>query len=82
VAAIGINARNLKDFTVDLERVKELCKYIPKNIVAVAESGMKSTTAGVELRKAGFRGFLVGEYFIRARDRVACVSEFANALKR
>lgn len=81
-SGIGINARNLKDFTIDLGRAKELCKYIPKNTVAVTESGLKSATAGMEMHKAGFRGFLVGEYFIRARNRVACVREFADALKR
>jgi indole-3-glycerol phosphate synthase len=80
VNGIGINARNLGDFSIDLQKTKELCKYIPKNIVAVAESGIRSAETGFEMRKAGFRGFLVGEYFMKAKNREICVREFVTAI--
>ncbi len=78
--AIGINARNLKDFSIDLNASKELCSLLPKERIAVAESGLKSPDAGLEMFNAGFRGFLVGEYFITADDREEKVSEFAKVL--
>jgi indole-3-glycerol phosphate synthase len=79
--AIGINARNLKDFSIDLNESKELCKLLPKERIAVAESGLNSSQAGLEMFNAGFRGFLVGEYFITAENREETVREFAEALK-
>ncbi len=78
---IGINARNLKDFSIDLESAKELCILVPKDRIAVAESGIKSPQDGVEMYKAGFRGFLIGEYFITTEEREKKVREFASALK-
>lgn len=77
----GINARNLKDFSIDLDAVKEMCSMLPKDKVAVAESGLKSPDAGKEMYDAGFRGFLVGEYFVTAEDKVETVKNFKEALK-
>ncbi len=79
--AIGINARNLKDFSIDINASKELCRQIPDSVIAVAESGLKSPQMGAEMYKAGFRGFLVGEYFITAKDREKTVREFVQKLK-
>ena len=79
--AIGINARNLKDFTIDLNASKQLCALLPKGRIAVAESGLKSPKAGQEMYQAGFRGFLVGEYFITAKNRMLRVKNFAAKLK-
>ena len=80
VTGIGINARNLKDFSIDLDAAKELCTLIPGERIAVAESGMKSPEAALAMYQAGFRAFLVGEYFVTARDRVGRVAEFCSAL--
>lgn len=79
--AIGINARNLKDFTIDLNMSKKLCSLIPRGRIAVAESGLKSPRAGQNMFQAGFRAFLVGEYFITAKNRTQCVKNFATKLK-
>lgn len=81
VKGIGINARNLKDFTIDMEVTKELCKKIPKDRIAIAESGMKSPQAGAQMYKAGFRGFLVGEYFVTSKDISECVKDFKKKLR-
>ncbi len=78
---MGVNARNLKDFSIDLAIAKQLCKSIPTKTVAVAESGLKSVSSGLEMYQAGFRGFLVGEYFITATDRTETVNQFAQALE-
>lgn len=81
VTGIGINARNLKDFSIDLEATKALCKLVPADRIAVAESGIMSPQDGKAMYDAGFRGFLVGEYFITSENREKQVKEFAAALK-
>ena len=78
---IGINARNLKDFSVDIKASKELCKEIPTDKIAVAESGITAVNILKEMYNAGFRGFLVGEHFITAADREGTVKDFAKALR-
>lgn len=77
----GINARDLKDFSIDLEAVKEMCSMLPENKVAVAESGLKSPEAGNDMFNAGFKGFLVGEYFITSDNKADTVKHFKEALK-
>ncbi len=79
-AGIGINARNLKDFSIDMELSRELCGQIPVERIAVAESGMMSPEDGKVMFNAGFRGFLVGEYFITANDREKNVRNFVDFL--
>lgn len=83
VSAIGINARNLKNFTIDLQEAKRLCNFMHPDKIAVAESGMKSPHDGTEMYNAGFRGFLVGEYFISSPsdERESRVREFLESLK-
>lgn len=78
---IGINARNLKDFSIDLEAAKELCRLIPAGRIAAAESGMKSPGAAAAMYAAGFRAFLVGEYFVTPGNRKERVRQFCTALK-
>lgn len=80
-SGIGINARNLKDFSVDIKASKELCKHVPADRIAVAESGIKAANILKEMFNAGFRGFLVGEHFIISGDREGTVREFAKVLK-
>ena len=81
VHAIGVNARNLKDFSVDFKAIKTLCAQIPQGRIAVAESGIKGINVVKELYNAGYRGFLVGEYFITAADREKKVAEVVKALQ-
>lgn len=78
--AVGINSRNLKNFTTDLDTAKNLCRMIPADRIAVAESGIHSSQDGVDLLKTGFRAFLVGEYFIKSEDRQSCVRNFVDAV--
>lgn len=65
---IGINARNLDDFTVDTRRFHTLASELPPCAVAIAESGLDSPSQIVELAAAGFRGFLIGEALICSGD--------------
>ncbi|MFZ4617008.1 MAG: indole-3-glycerol phosphate synthase TrpC [Rectinemataceae bacterium] len=63
--AIGVNARDLRDFSVDAGKsaamVRELAAQAPPGLVMVAESGMKEPADAAALRLAGYDGFLVGE---------------------
>lgn len=64
---IGVNARDLKTFAVDLETLFRLAEKIPPDVVAVAESGIRSGSDITGLRSAGYRGFLIGETLMRAQ---------------
>ena len=63
---IGINNRNLKTFTVDLETTFRLKKLIPSEIPVVSESGLKSVADFRRLKQAGVQAALIGETLIRA----------------
>jgi indole-3-glycerol phosphate synthase len=70
---IGINNRNLRDFTVDLGASQRLAIQIPNGVLRVAESGIKTGDEIDRLRAAGFDAFLVGESLLRQNDRAAAV---------
>ncbi len=63
---IGINNRNLKDFSIDLETTFRLKKLIPVEIPVVSESGLKSVNDIDRLKKAGITAALIGESLMRA----------------
>ena len=66
---IGVNNRNLKDFSINTSNAAELRKLVPKDILFVAESGIK-TAADVDMfRKAGADAVLIGETLMRAADK-------------
>jgi indole-3-glycerol phosphate synthase len=63
---IGVNARDLKTFKVDLETALALAEKIPAGVVRVAESGIHSAEDVTKLRSAGYNAFLIGESLMRA----------------
>jgi indole-3-glycerol phosphate synthase len=71
---IGVNNRDLRTFEVSLETCLTLAPSLPKNVVAVAESGIRSSEDIRRLWDAGFRGFLVGEQLMRAASPAAALS--------
>jgi len=70
---IGINNRNLRDFSVDLGASERLSPRIPGGVLRVAESGIKTRSDIDRLRAAGFDAFLVGESLLRQNDHAAAV---------
>jgi len=72
---IGINNRNLRDFSVDLDASERLAQQIPDGVLRVAESGIKTRADVDRLRTAGFDAFLVGESLLRQKDRAAAVRQ-------
>ncbi len=66
---IGVNNRNLKDFTVDTKNSSRLREMIPREVLFVSESGVKAARDVERLREIGADGVLVGETMMRALDR-------------
>ena len=72
---IGVNNRNLKDFTVDTENSRRLRELIPRDVIFVSESGVKSAEDVKILRQIGADAVLVGETLMRATDKKAKLTE-------
>src|SRR5947208_3012584 len=69
--AIGVNHRNLRDFSVDLGLTERLRKLVPKSVVLVAESGIHTPADARRMREAGADAILVGEALMRSADPAA-----------
>lgn len=78
---IGVNNRNLKDFTVDDSRAIQLRRYIPADKLFIAESGILSPSDAVAARNAGADAVLVGEALMRSQERAAFIGEAKNEHK-
>ncbi len=72
---IGVNNRNLKDFTVDIHNCTNLRKSVPSEITFVAESGIKTAADIDTLRKANVNAVLIGETLMRAEDKTQMLAE-------
>jgi indole-3-glycerol phosphate synthase len=78
--AIGVNARDLSDFSVDHGRAAILARLLARAPFSVAESGLKRPEDAAALRSAGYRGFLVGEALASSPDPEAATRDFCAAL--
>lgn len=65
VDLVGVNNRNLKTFEVDIETSVTLAKLLPEKVVKISESGLKGVQEILYLRENGFKGFLIGETFMK-----------------
>jgi indole-3-glycerol phosphate synthase len=63
---IGVNSRDLRTFTVDLQTAFRLAAIMPTNVLSIAESGIQSGKDIARLRAAGYQAFLVGEWLMKA----------------
>lgn len=77
---IGVNNRNLKTFEVSLDFSKDLAAHIPDDFVKVSESGISSVAAIQELKPYGYKGFLIGENFMKTDNAGAAATEFIQQL--
>jgi indole-3-glycerol phosphate synthase len=77
---IGVNNRNLKTFEVSLEFSKQLASHIPDDFVKVSESGISSVEAITELKPYGYKGFLIGESFMKTDDAGKAATDFISKL--
>jgi len=81
IELVGINNRNLKNFKIDMEQSIKLASLIPDNYIKVAESGIDSPTIIQNLKSNGFKGFLIGEYFMRSPQPEKACEEFIKELR-
>jgi len=81
VDAIGINNRDLKNFTVDIDRSIRLAEQLPPDKLRVAESGIRDIGTLLHMKSAGFNGFLIGEQFMCAPDPAIAFASFTDQLK-
>lgn len=68
ITLVGINNRDLKTFHVDIDRSIQLAAKLPQEMMKIAESGINDPETIVKMKQAGFRGFLMGEYFMKQQD--------------
>ncbi len=81
VDMVGVNNRNLKTFEVNINTSLQLVGKIPAGKPAIAESGISSIDAIVTLRNAGFKGFLIGENFMKEEHPGKAFENFITELK-
>jgi indole-3-glycerol phosphate synthase len=65
---VGVNNRNLKTFDTSIEKSIELSEKIPDSFVKISESGLKDAKSIIELYQYGYKGFLIGETFMKTED--------------
>jgi indole-3-glycerol phosphate synthase len=78
---VGVNQRDLVTFEVDTARAERLAKVIPEDVVAVAESGIRSPDDAARLAAAGFHAILVGESLVTASDPAAAVAALRGSTR-
>ena len=81
VDMIGINNRNLADFSVNIERSLKLLEKLPQKAMKMSESGLSDPKLVNQLRNKGFGGFLMGENFMKANDPAKACRDFIQSLK-
>lgn len=77
---IGVNNRNLKTFDISLDFSKALAEQIPDEFVKVSESSIHTVAAIKELQHFGYKGFLIGEHFMRTENPGKAAKNFINNL--
>lgn len=81
IDAIGVNNRNLKDFNVNLSQSFDLAKLIPDEFIKVSESGIGEAKTIHELKSVGYKGFLMGETFMKEEQPELACAKFINEVK-
>jgi indole-3-glycerol phosphate synthase len=80
VDMLGVNNRNLKTFEQNIQTSFHLAQLIPDSFVMVSESGISKTETVNELRKVGYKGFLMGENFMKEENPADALRQFICSL--
>ena len=81
VDIIGINNRNLETFVTDINTSIQLIKKLPADKPVISESGINDIDTIIKLTKFGFKGFLIGEYFMKQPNPAIAFADFMKSLK-
>lgn len=76
IDAIGVNNRDLKDFSVSLDHSYDLVNKIPGQFIKVSESGISDPLTTRDLKQRGFQSFLIGENFMKTSDPAEAIKAF------
>ena len=76
---IGVNNRNLRTLAVDVTASERLASRVPRDVIAVSESGLKSRDELAHLAAAGYRAFLIGERFMTDPDPAGAIRRLTGA---
>jgi len=83
VDIIGVNNRNLHDFSTDIQTSIDLAEHIPSEFVKISESGISKPESILKLKDVGFDGFLIGGYFMEhAQPEEACANLIKAVMQR
>lgn len=80
IDAIGVNNRNLIDFSVSIQHSLDLVDLIPDRYIKVSESGISEPKTIKELKKAGFQAFLIGENFMKTEEPEKAIRDFVERI--
>ena len=81
IDAVGVNNRNLKDFTVSLDHSRSLIQQIPNQHLKISESGISDPATIRELKSIGYQGFLIGENFMKTADPGKAIHQFVEQIR-
>jgi indole-3-glycerol phosphate synthase len=81
VDIVGVNNRNLKTFEVSIETSVYLGSLIPADKIMISESGISNIETIKELKRHGYKGFLIGENFMKAPNPAIAFAAFVEQLK-
>lgn len=82
IDVVGVNNRNLGSFHTDTKTSINLVGQIPAGIAKISESGISDEQTLVELKQAGFNGFLIGETFMKSPNPISRLNTFIENLNR
>ncbi len=82
VTMVGINNRDLKTFSVDIERSLRMAEQLPAEKITIAESGIDKTEDILLFKQHGFKGFLIGEYFMKHQNTPKAFEAFVQKLRQ
>jgi indole-3-glycerol phosphate synthase len=77
---VGVNNRDLKRMVTDVNTSLELSEKIPTDFLKISESGISDPGTILKLKEYGYRGFLIGEYFMQQRDPANACRELIEGL--
>ncbi len=80
IDVVGVNNRNLNTFVTDVQISFDLSDKIPSDFLKISESGISRPETVIELRQAGFKGFLMGENFMKTENPGKALEEFIEKL--
>jgi indole-3-glycerol phosphate synthase len=82
VDIVGVNNRNLHDFSVSIQQSIDLYPALPGEMLKISESGIEDPHAIVDLKRTGYQGFLIGTYFMRNAEPERRCRKFIDRVRR